>query len=151
MSCHLPVLIWHITKIPTTIWSIVAKHVQVSLPTTCIETRKPKGVLCIAINPVYKVCMAIGFKNGAIYLQRNGDDGDDVLIGHTKPVTCLEWHPSGDYLISGSIDKTIRFWNLDGKCVRILRGHKFAITCIAWVKKTGMITSCSKHEHKLWS
>ena len=58
-----------------------------------------------------------------------------LLKGHTKKVTCLAISPNGRTLISGSLDKTIRFWNLETK--KIIRtyggcfdGHLSEITTL---------------------
>ncbi len=48
---------------------------------------------------------------------------------HNDPVTCVDFHPSGRWAISGSEDLTIRLWDLDtGNCVRAYEGHEEVIT-----------------------
>jgi WD40 repeat protein len=34
-----------------------------------------------------------------------------ICRGHTLPVETVAWSPNGDYLASGSIDKTVRVWH----------------------------------------
>ncbi|KAF8324849.1 quinon protein alcohol dehydrogenase-like superfamily [Cantharellus anzutake] len=36
----------------------------------------------------------------------------DVLTGHEAPVNALAFAPTGNYLVSGSWDKTVRLWNV---------------------------------------
>ncbi len=37
------------------------------------------------------------------------------LKGHTSPVRSLAFHPDGKFLVSGSVDKTVRLWRLGSK------------------------------------
>ena len=47
-----------------------------------------------------------------------------VLKGHTGPVYAVAFHPKDQTLASGSLDKTIRVWNLDdGKTAQEIKGH----------------------------
>jgi periodic tryptophan protein 2 len=39
----------------------------------------------------------------------------DILCGHEGPVSSLEFSPSGNVLVSGSWDKSIRIWNVFGR------------------------------------
>ncbi|MEO9533201.1 MAG: caspase family protein [Crocinitomicaceae bacterium] len=44
--------------------------------------------------------------------------------GHSKYVTCSDFHPSGKYAITGSYDNSIILWNLQsGKQIRIYNKH----------------------------
>ncbi|SCV01454.1 LAMI_0G11606g1_1 [Lachancea mirantina] len=47
-----------------------------------------------------------------------------TLSGHTNSVSCIKWGGSG-IVYSGSHDKTIRAWDIDGggKCTNILKSH----------------------------
>lgn len=46
---------------------------------------------------------------------------------------CVEFHPNNSYLATGSQDRTVRLWSTqDGKCVRLLQGHKSNILCLAF-------------------
>ena len=48
----------------------------------------------------------------------------DTLIGHTRAISALVMSSDGKLLISGSLDKTIRVWNLStGREVHTLIGH----------------------------
>lgn len=35
-----------------------------------------------------------------------------VFWGHYADVTCIKFHPNGQYLVSGSEDKTVRLWDI---------------------------------------
>ena len=42
--------------------------------------------------------------------------------GHNKSVYCVAVFPNGNYC-SGSYDKSIKVWNLDGNCLQTLQGN----------------------------
>jgi WD40 repeat protein len=43
------------------------------------------------------------------------------LVGHSQPIIDFDWSLSNEYLISTSLDNTIRVWNVNsGKCVRTI-------------------------------
>ncbi|KAI8344027.1 WD40-repeat-containing domain protein [Chlamydoabsidia padenii] len=39
------------------------------------------------------------------------------FVGHSDQVTCCVWLPGGQYIASGSLDKTLRLWKTDGSLV----------------------------------
>src|SRR5258708_72239 len=55
-------------------------------------------------------------------------------IGHDGPVTCVHYSPNGKYIISGSIDKTIRVWDAEiGAPVgEPLMGHTDSVRSLAY-------------------
>lgn len=59
------------------------------------------------------------------------------LEGHVSHITCLEMTKTG-YIATGSVDKTIRIWDLGGLvCHKVLKGHKDKVLCVA-------VTPCGK-------
>ena len=53
------------------------------------------------------------------------------LHSHTGAITCMEFF-SGQHLLSGSADKTIRIWKArEWECLHVLGGHKEELTCLA--------------------
>ncbi|XP_038079396.1 F-box/WD repeat-containing protein 7-like [Patiria miniata] len=81
----------------------------------------------------------------AWHLERNWCRGRyrvaPVMRGHREKVTCLDCN--GTVLVSGSVDKTVRMWNLiSGKCTRVLDGHTDAVTCLR-LKDDVVVTGCS--------
>ncbi|GMS97829.1 hypothetical protein PENTCL1PPCAC_20004, partial [Pristionchus entomophagus] len=56
-----------------------------------------------------------------------------TLSGHVKGISSVKFSADGNYLASGSTDKTIRIWNTsDGKPIRYIAGHKLGISDVAW-------------------
>jgi predicted Zn finger-like uncharacterized protein len=72
---------------------------------------------------------------------------------HNDPVTCVDFHPSGRWAISGSEDLTIRLWDLSaGECVRTYEGHEEVITS-ACFRPDGIrfVTSSLDGTLRIWS
>jgi serine/threonine protein kinase len=54
-----------------------------------------------------------------------------VLVGHTDDARAVAWPASGDRLISGGSDGTVRFWRTDGTLLNTISGRTFAVTSVA--------------------
>lgn len=53
--------------------------------------------------------------------------------GHTFSVNSVSWSPDSRFVLSGSLDNTLRVWDVaSGRCLRTLRGHKDNVTAVAW-------------------
>ncbi|KAI0989145.1 hypothetical protein GJ496_002945 [Pomphorhynchus laevis] len=64
-----------------------------------------------------------------------------TLIGHRGGVWCADM--DGQYIASGSTDRTVRIWNVDtGNCLHILYGHSSTVRCI--VVKNDVVVSGSR-------
>lgn len=71
----------------------------------------------------------------------NRAEGHPRGDGHTDSVYSVAFAPSGDRLVSGSLDKTIKMWELltpprlapgsqpSGRCIRTFKGHKVRSPC----------------------
>ncbi len=47
-----------------------------------------------------------------------------IQKGHIQPVTCVAYHPTGDYFASGSLDQSIKIWSIQsGKIIRTINIH----------------------------
>lgn len=61
-----------------------------------------------------------------------------IMGGHKGTITCISIHPSGRMALTGSIDRTIRLWNLvEGRCAFISKpnlGKTSVIELIEWSK-----------------
>lgn len=56
-----------------------------------------------------------------------------VLKGHTDTVTAMSFSPQGDLLATGSIDTTVRIWNVaTGECVHTLTDLSGEVECLLW-------------------
>ncbi|KIY62036.1 WD40 repeat-like protein [Cylindrobasidium torrendii FP15055 ss-10] len=56
-----------------------------------------------------------------------------TLGGHTSPILCAAFSPTGDFLATGSGDANARLWNLTTETPsHVLTGHKGWVLCVEW-------------------
>nr|XP_027200405.1 guanine nucleotide-binding protein subunit beta-like protein [Dermatophagoides pteronyssinus] len=78
------------------------------------------------------------------------------LVGHTKNVTGVAVSPNTKFIVTCSLDKTVRLWNTMGEerfCFRP-KGTEEAITCIVFSqeeKRNLIIAGCADGSIKIWS
>lgn len=72
-------------------------------------------------------------------------DPDKVLQGHNSSVTCVRYSNVGHYLVSGSLDKTVKVWDLNknGTCLVTLCGHQRYVNCVMFSKDSTLVVSGS--------
>lgn len=67
------------------------------------------------------------------------------MTGHEHDVSCVEFTPNGEHLISSSRDFTIKVWVVDtGYCVKTITGHEEWVRKIAINPSGTLIASASK-------
>ncbi|MBW4504100.1 MAG: caspase family protein [Scytonema hyalinum WJT4-NPBG1] len=79
--------------------------------------------------------------------------GREFLIqGHGDHVTSVAFSPDGQMIVSGSKDKTVRLWNLQGHPIgQPFRGHGDHVTSVAFSPDGQMIVSGSRDKTvRLW-
>ena len=65
-----------------------------------------------------------------------------TYVGHRGWVHTLAFSPDGEWLASGSSDRTIRLWRVDtGQCWKTLRGHEGAVQTVAFSPDSRQIAS----------
>ncbi|MEM7133965.1 MAG: NB-ARC domain-containing protein [Chloroflexota bacterium] len=76
----------------------------------------------------------------------------DLLSGHTASVWSVAFSPDGQWLVSGSMDKTARLWDVQrGKCLKILSGHTSSVLSVAFSADGRIVASASADATiKLW-
>lgn len=75
-----------------------------------------------------------------------------TLHGHDHNVSSVAFMPGGDYIISGSRDKTIKMWEVaSGYCVKTFTGHKEWVRMVRPSPDGTYIASCSNdHSIRIW-
>jgi WD40 repeat protein len=56
-----------------------------------------------------------------------------LFQGHNSSVTSVAFSPDGQRIVSGSDDKTVRLWDLQGKAIgQPFQGHSDSVTSVAF-------------------
>lgn len=56
-----------------------------------------------------------------------------IFIGHTSPILCAAFSPTGNLLATGSGDTNARLWDLNTETPsHVLSGHKGWVLCVEW-------------------
>eukprot|EP01111_Echinosteliopsis_oligospora_P006216 TRINITY_DN2026_c0_g1_i1.p1 TRINITY_DN2026_c0_g1~~TRINITY_DN2026_c0_g1_i1.p1 ORF type:complete len:360 (-),score=105.55 TRINITY_DN2026_c0_g1_i1:73-1152(-) len=76
-----------------------------------------------------------------------------LLSGHKAEVYSVKFSPDGKHLASGSFDKEIFLWNVQGECenYNVMKGHTGAVIELHWTDAGRQIVSCSTDKTvQLW-
>lgn len=89
--------------------------------------------------------LTIALMGSPVFWLMDADNGDllRTFSGHIYRVNTVVFSPDGTLIASGSKDKTIGFWNLDGTLIRNLEAHTDAINSIAFSPNGNAIASAS--------
>lgn len=67
-----------------------------------------------------------------------------TLTGHGNGIRCMDFHPYGELLTSGSLDKSIKLWDMRRKgCIFTYKGHTDTVNCLKfspdgqWIASAG--------------
>ena len=75
------------------------------------------------------------------------------MSGHDSYVWSVAFSPNGEFLASGSLDKTIKLWNpKNGQLLRTLTGHDNEVWSVAF-SPNGEFLASGSHDRtiKLWN
>ena len=131
---------------------------QISQPLKCERTILTNNlpIDCIAFNSFDRTFASANGDRQIRLWQLNGQR-IGTLDGHTDKVICLVTSPSGKTLISGSQDKTIKFWDLSKKkVIRTLagffNGHLNSVIALAITPDNRTLLSCDADNClKVWN
>ncbi|KAF8919507.1 WD-repeat protein [Mucidula mucida] len=75
-----------------------------------------------------------------------------TLGGHTSPILCASFSPTGDFLATGSGDTNARLWNLHTETPsHVLSGHKGWVLCVEWEAMERKLATGGHDGHvRLW-
>jgi WD40 repeat protein len=108
------------------------------------------GASCVTWSCDGKDNIAVGMKNGSLRIWAYSDVDATChyvlsLLGHSRQVSCVAWASKDTYLASGSLDRTVRLWEVDsGACLAVLNGHQDGILCVAWSSLQDQVASGSR-------
>lgn len=66
-----------------------------------------------------------------------------IFAGHTQQINAIAFSPTGALIASGSADKTLKLWTLNGELVSTLTGHRLAINALAFHPIAPLIATAS--------
>ncbi len=62
---------------------------------------------------------------------RGKDDSIRIFLGHTDAVNCVRFKADGLKVVSGSWDRTLRYWDVaSSQCLQVLKGHRNGVRSI---------------------
>lgn len=96
---------------------------------------------------------AVNLQNSQIYIQYADTNKNCLkLYGHKMPINSFDISSDDSLLVSGSIDKDIRFWDLDfGHSIKTVFAHSQAVTAVKFIHDTHYVITGSKDGHvKFW-
>lgn len=90
-------------------------------------------------------------KNNNVLIQNTTNECKTTLIGHTSYVSCL-CQLKDSRLVSGSSDKSIKFWNPKTfQCMTTLFGHDDYVCCLCELNTELLASGASDKSIKLWN
>ena len=90
-----------------------------------------KWLLCLAVSPDGQH-VACGGKDQLTLWDIPNSEVDGTFTGHDLAAMSVAFSPSGQFLLSGSMDKTIRLWEVGSrKGVGVFEGHTAGVTSVA--------------------
>lgn len=110
------------------------------------------SVTSVSFNDTADKVFSSGLDNQIKVWDLRKNDIDYVLYGHTDTITGLALSPEGSYLLSNSMDQTIRCWDvksfvMGNRCVKIFQGnsHSFEknLLRVGWSSDGTMMTAGS--------
>lgn len=109
-------------------------------------------VLAVKFSPTSSIFASCG-EDAKIRLWR--DDGTPFNTfsgGHHKWITCLCFSGDGERIVTGSSDRTLVIWNIDGTLIRIIKAHDSFIEDVDISPSGRIIASVSRsRDIKLWN
>ena len=108
--------------------------------------------LSLAFSPDSRT-VAVGSEDGAVRLwDVEAPKTPRVLVGHTGPVTDVDWSGDGAWLATASGDGTARIWDVaTGRSVEILRGHGSWVTTASFSPDGGnVLTAGQDGTARIW-
>ncbi len=72
-------------------------------------------------------------------------------VGHTQAVTSVAYSPDGRWVLTGSLDKLAKIWDLEGRVLRTLNAGTGAVTGVGFSPKGTYVYTQSKDSTVVWT
>ncbi|CAG8630476.1 11436_t:CDS:2, partial [Funneliformis caledonium] len=119
---------------------------------TCLKVLKDhfEGVQCLALG--HKFLASGGWDKSIIIYDISNDHAIKYrLNGHLAGIISLTMNPNESILYSGSVDKTIRIWNIHtGDCLQKLYGHDGTVGTLMLIPRIISSLTDEEQEEKLY-
>jgi len=66
-----------------------------------------------------------------------------VITAHGSSVNCVKYNRLGTMLVSASLDKTLKLWDIQGNCLKTLAEHSRYVNTVSWNNDSTIIASGS--------
>ena len=109
-------------------------------------------VLAVKFSPTSSIFASCGEDAKIRLWQNDGTPFNTFTGGHHKWITCLCFSPDGERIVTGSADRTLIIWNIDGTMLRSIKAHDSFIEDIDISPSGRIIASASRgRDIKLWN
>lgn len=109
-------------------------------------------VLAVKFSPTSSIFASCGEDAKVRLWLNDGSPFNTFVSGHHKWITCLCFSPDGERIITGSADRTLIIWNIDGTLIRNIKAHDSFIEDVAISPSGRIIASVSRgRDIKLWN
>ena len=105
-----------------------------------------KQIECLKIDNEEKT-IVYGHQGGAMKLfDVESGKVKATYTGHASTISTVMFHPMGDFLLSGSKDKTLKLWDIRQKgSIKSYKGHTRTVNCLA-VSPDGQLVSAGSDD-----
>ncbi|KAF8527290.1 WD-repeat protein [Gautieria morchelliformis] len=88
----------------------------------------------------------------AVFKVRPATRCSSTLSGHSSPILCASFSPTGRLLATGSGDNNARLWDLDTETPsHVLSGHKGWVLCVEWEARERKLATGGHDGHvRMW-
>jgi len=114
----------------------------------------PSQVTALSFSPTSNHYLAVGFASGKIivYEPNNPEPVITRWSSHTGRVTSIDWDPSGEKAVSGSLDTNIFVWSVKkpGQRVSVGSAHKEGVNGVRWAGEGRVVSVGGDAAVKCW-